>query len=409
MKSSYQHYVAGDISPRNVLSLRPTDSVMDKAIQNCCDTVHLYVDMKNILTSLYYSGVSSRIVADSEVYGSLSSVIFQSLIILYSDWKEKCVKNNLKLKMFIFSDTHKSMYHLQVDKDYKKDRSIASSSMLSEEILEIRRRNTELAYNVLNRLDDVYVFYLMGLESDFLPYWLITRKFKDQENVFHVTLSNDKDMFQILLLPRTYQMYKMKGQTNEIDGSNVLYKYYKLDAVKAKSINSIKEGISNMNKNYLLASMALSGDAVDNVPGLPRVKERTSMYLVGSEDIARIVIGTPEELQKRIDAGGFFLNRNIPFHDPSQVGDRWKKLYDRVGEDEINRICTNSYKLISYESLCRWLENFDKLEKDKIIKEIDKVLDKSNIKRIPSSRIFLESISKLRDCKITEREVNNLF
>lgn len=404
-------YMSGNtekITPRNILSLRPTDSIISRVQQNRCDTVHLYVDLKNVLRSLYHKDVCNQLLHDQELIGS-SSLIFQSILILYSDWKELCNKHNLDLKMFVFSDTNRSVYHLNIDRGYKCNRRITTSSMLSEDILEIRRKNTELGYNIYNKLPNIYMFYLRALEADFVPYWLITRKFKEQENVFHVIFSNDKDMFQVLTSPRIIQVYKVGGGIIELDTTNVSYKYYKIDTTDFKKINKINPILNNIKNEYLIVSMALCGDASDDVAGLPRIAEKTALRIVCDSDLVNLIIGSPEELYDRIISDNPFFKDNVNWECLSSTCKPLYTVYKNIGLEKINEICTKSYKLISFECLCNWLEKCDTTEKIDLVKEIEKVLDKANSALIPNSKIFMESMRSLRDCSITENEVDNIF
>lgn len=397
------------LQPRNIVSLVPSKYLLED-INNKCNKIHVYVDFKNILRSLYVSDISEQLTASHNSGGSVSSLIFQSILFLFSDWKEQCDRYNIELDMYVFSDVMPSNYHTSIDTGYKSSRKIGkSTSTLSEDVLEVRQKNTELGYSIYNKLPNMYMFYLRSLESDFIPYWLITRKFKEDTDTFHVILSNDKDMFQILKYPNTCQIYKMGGTLHELSGITAFFRYYGLNKeTDVFKYNKLGDTVKNMDKGYLLASMAMSGDVADDVPGIPGVKERTSLHLLSDNELNLYLLGSPDELEDRVSSGGNFFKDNINWS-VDKVGSKWHKLINKVGSDKIDDICTKSYRLISFECLCRWLEEKDTTNKINTLRNMNSILDKLDVKPIPDSKVFFSSIKSLKDCFLTEYESDVIF
>jgi hypothetical protein len=106
-----------DLSPRNLISIRPNRKIIENINKkHKCNTINIYVDLKNVLRSLYVQDVSEKIMNEGAKMGGTSSMIFQSVISLYSDWMDVCKQNDLNIKMYVFSDINTSIYHQALDK-----------------------------------------------------------------------------------------------------------------------------------------------------------------------------------------------------------------------------------------------------------------------------------------------------
>jgi len=388
-------------NPSSLINTYPPRILSDIIKEKQPDSLYVYIDLKNVLRSLFVEDVVREIVLNSQTMNNIDSSIFQSIIYTSSYWKSFATQLGLSAKIFICSDIGKSCYHRSIYNKYKYRRDIMNTSaMIGEKIKKIRDKNFLLAEHICNRLPDVYFFCLKYLESDFLPYYLITRKFLD-DNVFHVVCSNDKDLYQTLINDNVIQLYRMNKTNNILNKESVLQTYLKVNKTSTKKKAEKLEKISKMDRTHLAAMMSMIGDDVDDVPGIDGIGPVSIINLFSQMETVKNLLGTQEELEDRISNGGnVFIEDNIGLN---QMSDLWRKVFIK------NDLVTRAYKLISFESLCRWLENKSSTEKMEYIKYVDKLLSKEDIQIIPTTKSFMTSLQVIEDLYLTEDTVGNLF
>lgn len=388
-------------NPNNLINLYPPRVLSDIINEKQPNSLYVYIDLKNVLRSLFVEDVVREIILNSQTMNNIDSSIFQAILYTVSYWKNFAEQMGLSSKIFICSDIGKSSYHRSIYNKYKYRRDILNSSAaIGEKIKKIRDKNFLLAEHICNKLPDVYFFCLKYLESDFLPYYLITRKFTG-EDIFHVVCSNDKDLYQTLINDNVIQLYRMNKTNNVLSRRSILPTYLKVNKPSTKKKAEKLEKISKIDKNYLAAMMAVIGDDVDDIPGIDGIGPVSVINLFSQTETVENLMGTPEELEERISIGGkIFLEDRIGLGYMSEL---WRKVFLR------NDLVTQAYKLISFESLCRWLENGSSTDKTEYIKYVDKLLNKDGIQTIPTPKSFITSLQVIEDLYLTEETIENLF
>lgn len=388
-------------NPSSLINLYPPRVLSDILNERQPKSLHVYIDLKNVLRSLFVEDVVREIVLNSQTMNNIDSSIFQAILFNVGYWKQFAEYKGLSSKIFICSDIGKSSYHRSIYSKYKYRRDILNSSaLMGEKIKKIRDKNFLLAEHICNRLPDVYFFCLKYLESDFLPYYLMTRKFND-DSIFHVVCSNDKDLYQTLINDNVIQLYRM-NKTNSILGKgSVLPTYLKVNKPSTKKRAEKLEKISRINKEYLPAMMAIVGDDVDDIPGIDGIGPVSIINLFSQTETVTNLFGTPEEIEERVSNGGkVFLEDKIGLN---QMSELWRKVFIR------NDLVTQAYKLISFESLCRWLETKSDTNKIEYLRYVDKLLTKEGVQVIPTPKSFMTSLQVIEDLYLTEDVIENLF
>ncbi len=369
------------------------------------DTVHFYLDLKNSSTGLFIVDIIREIVENSKnISRGVDSTYLQSVLYTISCWKYWGKIVNKEVKIFIATDKGKSAYHKNINPEYKSNRKISSVMLpYSEQSEEIIYKNNNLISDICSKLPNVHMIPLEFLESDFIPYYLITRKFKDEKNIFHIIGSNDKDHYQALLLDNTIMFTKKSSNFKIFDKSSIL-----LDYLKIKDVNDMEEKqksltlIKNINPEYISVLMAICGDTVDNVFGIKGIGAKTVFKIFNSDKIIKAIFGNSlEELLDRVHNGGKVIldNPDITLLD---------KKYHHLVTDENNKIITDSFKQISYELLCRWLENRDSITKTDHLKKIDfqlnNILLEENFKTS-----LIKMLNSLEDMQLDPLSFDYLF
>ena len=202
--------------PKTLLSSYPPKCVDELIEERKPKKIHIYVDLKNAMTSMFVPSIVEEIALNTLNSGKLDSSIFQSVLFYSIWWKKYSQQKNIPCSIFITTDTGRSEYHLQINKYYKHNRAISSFTLTpyDQDFREIKSKNIDLLDNVCKRLPGMYCYKLNCLESDFLPYWLITRKYNDPD-IFNVLVSSDHDMHQMITKPNIIQLYRLRGVSKE--------------------------------------------------------------------------------------------------------------------------------------------------------------------------------------------------
>lgn len=396
-------------APHTLISSYPSNDLGNLITKVKPSKLHVYVDLKNVLTAIFIPKVVNEIVVNTSTMSFMDSSIFQSCLNFASFWRRYGYKFGLECEVFFCTDIGRSVYHLNIDKKYKANREIAKfgdSLVHDAELKNIRDKNFILAEQVCNMIPNVHFFCLRHLESDFLPYYLMSRYYKETTNVLHIVCSNDKDLLQAILRPFAVQIFKNTDNTgshrNILTKKMVLSHYTKIHKLKSpKSQIKNSKLAAEVDPNWITGMMSCVGDGGDDVDGVKGIGELKALEIFHQKSILEKTVGTPSELEDRISSGGqFFLEDQIGL---SQLDKNWQKVFIE------NPLVTKAYKLISLESLCRWMEKQDTTEKTDYIRYIDKILTKTGIEQIPSHDIFLKSLEFLEDFQLNENVIPSLF
>lgn len=414
------------------------NNILSENNKNNVDTIHLYIDIKNALTALFIPEIVQEIVENTNSMDTGSdSSIFQSVLFSISAWKKWCFDRKLKLKIFFCSDRGRSNYHKEIIKEYKSNRKITNLLLAKydEAFQVIKEKNFELSENICNKIKDTYFISLDFIEGDFIPYYLITRYFKEEKNILHILASNDKDHHQTLCLPNTVMFTKRTKEIKFWDRTNILT--YFTDINKETDINKQVEIINKISKidpEYSSIMLSFCGDSCDNIPGVSGIGPKRTLDMFSDKTFVENYIGDLNEAIERVHSGGLLLKEITQSNDTEEnkitelsndtnitppikkvkkpkvikntVQELWKKSLQE------NEIVTNAFKVISYELLSKWLEKEDNTSKIKNINYIKDTINKSNIKPIESEEEitnFVNMTKKIKDMKLSENTIKNLF
>ena len=299
--------------------------------------------------------------------------VFASLVSFISFHKVYGAKRNIKLNIFVFFETGDSAYHKNIYKKYKISRKIDTlyglDSSKRDLFFSILHKNYQLIERAFNLVPRVKVIRLAGLEADFIPYYLITRKLVNTEpNVGHIVYSNDHDLLQVVS-DNAFVFSKSARVKKLVRKGEVMREYLKFE--------------SNLDDSLLAITMAVVGDQGDDVDGLNQIGGKRA-----SECIKQVV---------EIGGGLDQIYSNV-FNDkalfPTELGENLNKYILKIvsGENEL-KIVSRNLKLVSFEVLSRFFDNPNSTEMlDRKNKMIQILESKETIDR----EVLQESLEKSR-------------
>jgi 5'-3' exonuclease len=343
-----------------LMSYYPTYSILDEVLTiGKYDTLNLYIDIKNNLQSLYMKDVIVEIVENTLKSNFTDSSIFEAIINFISFHKIYSANRNIKINFFIFLESGKSTYHLNVSKKYKISRRIDDLYGLDREkrdlFFSVLQKNFMLLEKACNKMPNIKVIRLPNLEADFVPYYLTTRKLVDtSKNVGHIVYSNDHDMLQCL--------------------KDDVFIYVKVPKIKKlikknESLKSYLKFETNYPDEYLPLVMAIIGDPGDNVDGIKGIGGKTIEKII--EEVVNLVGGI-QNLYQNVLKGNPIFNSDLNSHP--------NKYIDTIIKKELTeKVISNNLKLVSFEILSRFLDNPVSTEMNDKRKTIEKIINENEI------------------------------
>lgn len=363
--------------PNQILSYYPTYSILDEVLTTGnYNTLNIYIDVKNNLQSLYMQHCILEIVENTLTSGRTDSSIFESVLHFISFHKIYAASRNIKINYFLFLETGKSNYHLNISKKYKISRRIDDLYGLDREKRDLffntTQKNFVLLEMALNKMPDIKVIRLPYLEADFVPFYLITRKLVDtSSNVGHVIYSNDHDLLQCLR-DDVYVFVKVPKVKKLVKKGQALRSYLKFE--------------KNYPDEYLPLVMAIIGDNGDDVDGIKGIGGKTIEKII--DDVVELTGGI-ENLYQNVKKGKPIFNSNLGRNPNKYIG-------TIIEKEEKEKIISNNLKLVSFELLSRYLDDPDTtemMEKRKIIENIlssNEIVELNVMKgALERSRVFI--------------------
>ena len=271
-----------------VLSYYPKYIYLDKVIADSGKKkIILYIDLKNCLRSLYIEPFVKNIINETNRSRHFDISVFTSFLEFVSFHKSWAKKRNIELEMVIFFDQGKSDYHKKISNEYKGSRDISDMFHMGEEytqlFFKILTKNYDMINNVGNKIPGVTVIRLEYMETDFIPYYLINRVYKNPEDSVHLIYSNDKDFYQVLDKKNIYQFIKKPNKTKILSQQDVYIEYLGSPV--------------HIDVSYMPLFHAINGDSGDDITGIKGIAQKTLLKI--SDDLPALV-GSMDDVYKNI-------------------------------------------------------------------------------------------------------------
>jgi hypothetical protein len=357
--------------PSSICSYYPTYSILDEVVsKNNYDSLNIYIDLKNVLQSLYMKHTIVNLIENTKLIGRTDTSIFVSVMAYLAFHRIYAMKRNLNIKFFLFFESGESYYHTNISKRYKISRRIDDLYGLDaidrDLFFDLVRKNLFQINNVFNRVPNTKVIRLLNFEADFVPYFLLTRNLVDRSsNVGHITYSNDHDLCQNLA-PHSYIFSKTQSGKKLVCEGSGMY-------------SQLKTRI-NYSDDLQPLAIAIIGDPGDDVIGINGVGPKRFINLL--PDLIKM-IGDMDNLYTNV------IN-DEPIFDSTGIAKN-KYISRILKAEEQNKQISKNLKLVSFELISRHFEDPDTTEMLKRQKEFMRVLKEDNIVPFERMNNVLES------------------
>lgn len=326
--------------PSSLLSYYPTYSILDEIVSfNNYKKLNIFIDLKNTLQTIYMEHAIINIVENSKNTKFLDSSIFSSVISFLAFHKMYAMKRGIDIEFIIFFESGKSSYHKNISKKYKISRQIDDLYGLDkvdrDMFFNILMANFQLIEKALNKIPSVRVIRLPTLEADFVPYYLLSRKYLPTDgSVGHITYSNDHDLWQCAA-EHSY-IYSKSVKSKKIIKPGTIMK------LLLKKENSIPDIYSPL-------GMAVLGDPGDDIDGINGVGPSGFLEIF---DQLIALIGNMREIYDKLRKNKDLIESESV---PSSIVN--KKLKKVVEQELKNKTLSKAIRLISFEMLSRELDD----------------------------------------------------
>jgi|GEM_PF-1580881 len=325
------------MQPSSILSYYPNYEILDDILAHgSFDTLNIFMDLKNNLQALYMQHAIINLVENTIRSKKYDTSIVSSIISFLAFHKLYAIKRKIDVNFYIFFETGRSYYHLNVSKKYKISRKIDKMPGIDKDkrdiFHQIVNKNLGLSERIFNRTPNSKVIHLKNLEADFIPYYLIKNRLVDTNpNVAQVVYSSDHDLLQCITAGENVFVYRKLGKKRRIaKKGDAVKEYLKFDIVPIPD------------EHYPLL-MAVIGDQGDDVDGVRDIGPKRAAAII--EELVELV-GGMENLYENV------LEGNAIFSTPSEkIKNKFTKSV--VESEEKYKTVSNNLKLVSFEILSR--------------------------------------------------------
>jgi hypothetical protein len=323
------------MSPEQLMSYYPTYMILDEIVlQKNCKQLNLFIDLKNTLQTTFMEHAILNIINNSKKGRFKDTSIFSAVIAFLSFHKIYSIKRNIGINFYIFFESGRSYYHQNISKKYKISRRVDDlyglDKMDQDLFRDVLQDNFYLLEQACNKVPRVKVINMLNLEADFIPYYLITRKFVPETDV-NIIYSNDHDMYQCIS-ENTFQFSKSAKHKFIVKKDQVMKTYLKRE--------------SDIQDEFLSLAMSVIGDTGDDVDGINGIGPKRFIDIF--PDLKKSV----KSMENLYDN----VYNSKPIFDLESSEHLNKYMMQIVQEENTSQKISNNMKLVSFELISRALD-----------------------------------------------------
>jgi 5'-3' exonuclease len=372
--------------------------------------LNIFVDLKGCLRNIYMEDIIAQIYQISKENG-ISYFILDSIMNFITTINRWLVTDDIPFTfdfIFFWESGGSIPHNLDSKGVYKLNRNNMVFKIIDKQIYKEFSKVKELNFRMFEKIGPhiprVNIVSLKSIEADFIPYYLI--KYSDSElindNSVNLILSSDKDMFQGLDLPNTYQYIKKSSRSSDnndyiISGDGYFPLYF-------KNLKGLEDFIPADLFSFILS---IQGDSSDNVNGFKRYGPKKSYEVINK----LLKSGTLRKVtMEQIIDGLFFKEDHIIKNSEEEeinIEEFIKKdlcsLINVKGmtNDEVYENLLVNLKLTSFEYLSQLIENHKKPKGDILMESYSKGAQNDLREAIE------DSIDRIESNKNSKKKINH--
>jgi len=332
--------------------------------------LNIFVDLKGCLRNMYIEEVIAQIYQISKENG-ITYFILDSIINFITTINKWLVFDNIPFTfefIFFWENGGSVPHNLDSKGFYKLNRNNQVFKMIDQQIYKEFSKVKDLNFRMFEKFSYVpriNIISLKSIEADFIPYYLI--KYSDSkltnDNCVNLILSSDKDMFQTLNLPNTYQY--VKKISKKLDDADYIITKDGYFPLHFKNLKGLEDPIPC---DLFPLILSIEGDSSDNISGFKGYGPKKTYQVL----YKLLKSGTLKKLKMEQIIDGLFFKEDgvIKLSNEEEINVKnfikndlchLINIKGMTNNEVYEQLITN-IKLTSFEYLCQLIKNYEDLK-----------------------------------------------
>jgi len=259
--------------------------------------INIFIDVRSLVPAFFNENVLKLVINDQE---SMELYVRKSIFnfFKYLDYHyHLCLEQfHLTPRFFFFSDSGESLFHKNIDKEYKANRKHSFIVLTEEEYYRSKQLVNGLLQTLANAfsfIPGVFYIHLNYLETDFIPYYILMNFNFDPNYELFIIKSRDKDLGQCLAIypEKTFQVFR--------DSKRGLIALNHKQVITFHFLKTLDE--SKQPSQLVPLYLSIAGDSSDNVIGVKGIGYRKLYSLIEEANDCNWSLDNFENLQMLLD------------------------------------------------------------------------------------------------------------
>lgn len=173
--------------------------------------VTIYIDINNVIKQLYSPQIAENF-THVKTNNRLNLVV--EVVNIIGHYRHFFASRlNMHTRFFLFYSKEESLYHKNIDKDYKKEHysKMKKDNLTYRDINKTINSTLDLVKMIVNYVPNAYFINTFKIEPTLLPYYIIDKTNIDDNDDYSLIVSNDKIYRQLLKYKDRLLLLELRG------------------------------------------------------------------------------------------------------------------------------------------------------------------------------------------------------
>lgn len=184
------------------------------------NNVTIYIDINNVIKQLYSPQIAENF-THVKTFNRLNLVV--EIVNIIGHYRHFFASRlRMHTRFFLFYSNKESLYHTNLDSDYKKDHynKLKPDNIIYRDINKTIFSTLELVKMIVNYIPNAYFINTFKIEPTIIPYYIMEKTNIDSPEDYSLIVSNDKIFRQLLKYKDRLLLLELRGS----DKSKVITK-----------------------------------------------------------------------------------------------------------------------------------------------------------------------------------------
>ncbi|WRM43450.1 hypothetical protein [Staphylococcus phage LY01] len=175
------------------------------------DNVTIYVDLNSVIKQLYSPQIAESF-THVKTKDRLNLVV--ELVNIIGHYRHFFASRlNMHSRFFLFYSDKESIYHTNIDKDYKKEyyKKMNKDNITYRDVNKTIKSTLELVKTIVKYIPNAYFIDTYKIEPTILPYYILSKTNIENNDDYSLIVSNDKIYRQLLKYKDRLLLLELRG------------------------------------------------------------------------------------------------------------------------------------------------------------------------------------------------------